>query len=49
MEPRKISKIVEALKKEPAAKSDLAAVRFYAEVFAQKSMQVPIGSPGPVE
>ncbi len=45
MEPREISKIVEALEKKGASKSDLAAVRFYAEVFAQKSMQVPIGSP----
>ena len=45
MEPREISKIVEALKKKPAAKSELAAVRFYGEVFAQKSMQAPIGRP----
>ncbi|MDP2275963.1 MAG: hypothetical protein Q8K32_34790 [Archangium sp.] len=44
-EPREISKIVEALEKKPGSKSELASVRFYAEVFAQKSMQAPIGSP----
>ncbi len=45
MEEREIKKVIEALKKEPARKSSLASVRFYAEVLGGESVRAPVGSP----
>ncbi len=45
MEPRKLAAIVEALKKDPKLKPQLASVRFYGEVFRGETVMAPIGSP----
>jgi hypothetical protein len=44
MEGRDVQKIIEGLKKKPALKTEIASVRFAAEVLGQKSLQVPMGS-----
>ena len=44
MESRELKQIVEALKKKPALKTELASVRFAGEVLGTKTLQVPIGS-----
>ena len=44
MEPRELKQIVEALKKKPALKTELASVRFAGEVFGTKSLDVPLGA-----
>jgi hypothetical protein len=44
MESRELKKVVEALKKKPALKTELASVRFAGEVLATKSVQAPMGS-----
>jgi len=45
MEPRELDPVIAALKKEPKLKTQLASVRFYAEVFGGKSLEAPVGSP----
>jgi hypothetical protein len=45
MEPRPLPKVIEALKKAKGRRADLAAVRFYAEVFGGTELQAPISSP----
>lgn len=42
--PRDIAIIVEALKKKPTLKGELASVRFISEVLGEKTLDVPVGS-----
>ncbi len=44
MEPRPIEKVIESLKGEKDRRSDLAALRFYADVFGGKTVSAPVGS-----
>ncbi len=44
MEQRDLSKVIAALTKEKGRRADLAAVRFYADVFGGKQVAAPIGS-----
>ena len=44
MEKRDLKKIADALKSKPAMKSELASVRFAAEVLGEQSLEAPIGS-----
>lgn len=45
MEPRELGKIITALRARPALRPQLASARFAAEVFAVKTLEVPVGSP----
>lgn len=42
--PRELTTILEALKKKPAMKAELASVRFISEVLGEKTLEVPVGS-----
>ena len=44
MESRPIAQVTDALKKTPALRSELATVRFAAEVFDEATVSAPIGS-----
>lgn len=45
MEEREVKPVIEALKKAKGRRGDLAAVRFYAEVFDGTTVSAPVGSP----
>lgn len=45
MEEREVKPVIEALKKAKGRRSDLAAVRFYAEVFDGTTLSAPVGAP----
>ena len=45
MEPRDVKPVIAALAKDPSRRADLAAVRFYAEVFDGQKVSAPVGSP----
>lgn len=45
MEVREVKPVIEALKKAPGRRHDLAALRFYAEVFDGTTVSAPVGSP----
>lgn len=42
--PRDVKLIIEALKKKPAMKGELASVRFISEVLGETTLDVPVGS-----
>ena len=42
--PRDVKLIIEALKKKPAMKGELASVRFLSEVLGETTLDVPVGS-----
>jgi hypothetical protein len=44
MEARDLAKVIDALKKSKGRRSDLASVRFYAEVFDGTTIRAPVGS-----
>ncbi|MFT3711257.1 MAG: hypothetical protein QM817_26805 [Archangium sp.] len=44
MEVRELPRVIDALKKAKGRRTDLAAVRFYAEVFGGTELRAPVGS-----